>query len=478
MPKSTLYWHDYETFGTDPMRDRPVQFAGIRTDEELNIIGDPLVLYCKPARDVLPQPEACLVTGITPQKALTAGLCEAQFIRRIHRELAAPHTCSVGYNSIRFDDEVTRHTLYRNLFDPYAHEWQHGNSRWDIIDMVRLTRALRPEGIEWPEQDDGAPSFQLDRLTAANDIAHDGAHDALADVYATIALAGLIKRCRPKLYAYLFQNRGKHQVAEILHLGALKPVLHVSGKYAARQGCIALVVPLARHPLNANGAIVYDLSADPDPLLDLSVAEIQKRVFTARAALPQNSERIPLKIVHLNKCPVIVPESVLRAHDAERLAIDRGQCQRHLKKIKKSQNLSAKVRKVFDGNDRPVETDPDLMLYGGGFFSNGDKAAMKWLRSLTPAQLKDAKPAFEDPRLPEMVFRYRARNYPETLDGGEIIRWEAYRRTRLTQSGGGGSIVLEEYWEKLNALRADSESIQAHKAILDELAAYGRGLIR
>jgi exodeoxyribonuclease-1 len=162
---TSFYWHDYETFGADPSRDRPVQFAGLRTDAELNVVGESLVIYSRPADDYLPHPQACLVTGISPQLALQQGVPEAEFIRQIHEELALPGTCGVGYNSLRFDDEVTRYTLYRNFYDPYAREWQNGNSRWDIIDMVRATCALRPEGIEWPLREDGLPSFRLEDLT-------------------------------------------------------------------------------------------------------------------------------------------------------------------------------------------------------------------------------------------------------------------------------------------------------------------------
>ncbi|MCZ6830365.1 MAG: exodeoxyribonuclease I, partial [Gammaproteobacteria bacterium] len=226
--KGTFYWHDYETFGIDPSRDRPVQFAGVRTDAKLNIVGEPLMLFSQPARDVLPHPEACLVTGITPQKALAEGVPEVEFIARIHAELARPGTCGVGYNSIRFDDEVTRYPLYRHFYDPYEREYREGNSRWDIIDMVRLTHALRPDGINWPLREDGYPSFRLEQLTDANGIGHEAAHDALSDVYATLAMARLIRDTHPRLYDYVLNNRGKQAVQQQLDIVAMKPVLHVS----------------------------------------------------------------------------------------------------------------------------------------------------------------------------------------------------------------------------------------------------------
>jgi exodeoxyribonuclease-1 len=209
---NSFYWHDYETFGVDPSRDRPSQFAGLRTDQDLNPIGEPLVIYCQPQKDILPSPAACLITGITPQLALEKGLPEPTFIDLIHRELSQPMTCGVGYNSIRFDDEVSRYCLYRNFYDPYQREWKNGNSRWDILDMLRLMRALRPEGIEWADHEPGRPSFKLEHLTAANNIAHEAAHDALSDVTATIAMAKLVKQKQPRLFDYVVNNRSKKVV--------------------------------------------------------------------------------------------------------------------------------------------------------------------------------------------------------------------------------------------------------------------------
>ncbi|MBN4065578.1 exodeoxyribonuclease I, partial [Desulfocapsa sp. AH-315-G09] len=279
----TLYWHDYETWGADPRRDRPAQFAGIRTDTELNIIGKAQVNYCKPAQDVLPEPQACLITGLTPQAALADGLCEAEFMAEIYREFMQPGTCGVGYNSLRFDDEFTRYGFYRNFFDPYAREWRNGNSRWDIIDMLRLTHALRPEGIEWPTNEDGVTSFRLEALTSANNISHEGAHDALSDVHATISLARLVRDRHPKLYDYLFDMRDKRKVAGSLNLREQQTVLHVSSMFPAKTGCISPVIPLAPHPTNKNGIIIFDLRHDPEALLSLDVEEIQKRLFTRSA---------------------------------------------------------------------------------------------------------------------------------------------------------------------------------------------------
>lgn len=460
----TFYWHDYETFGTDPRRDRPVQFAGIRTDFDFNIVDDPLVVYCKPAADCLPHPDACLITGISPQLAERKGVCEAEFIRLIHEQLAQPNTCTLGYNSLRFDDEVTRNCLYRNFYDPYAREWQNGNSRWDLIDVVRAARALRPEGIEWPNNEDGGPSFRLDQLTRVNNIAHEAAHDALSDVYATLAITKLVKLAQPKLYRFLLQHRVKSEALGLLQLGSFKPVVHISGKYSAAKNCLAIVLAVCKHPSNNNGIVVYDLSVDPEPLFSLSVEEIQQRIFTATADLPEGVARIPLKTVHINKCPVLAPVSVIRPDDAQRLGIDLALCNAHIDKIKAVTGLAEKLAAVFVGQvyaqpdaagGERSRTDPDLEIYSGGFFSENDKKQMVKIRLMPPEQLSKSVFKFTDSRLPEMLFRYRARNYPETLNADEQVRWNEFCVNRLTDCQAGAGIVLDNYLSRLKELRRD-----------------------
>ena len=470
---NTLYWHDYETFGTDPRFDRPVQFAGIRTDEDLNIVGEPLMIFCQLAEDALPHPEACLITGITPQQAQREGVNEAEFIARIHQELAEPGTCGVGYNSLRFDDEFTRYTLFRNFYDAYAREWQNGNSRWDIIDMVRLTRALRPEGIEWPDREDGNPSFRLEALTAANGIEHVGAHDALVDVYATINLAKLIKQQQPKLYDFVYQNRRKQAIAPLLNLRDKTPVIHVSRMYPSQYCGTAMVVPLARDPYNNNGIIVYDLRHDPSDLLELDAAELRERLFTASDALPEGVKRPALKTVHINKCPIIVPVSTLDDAAAERLQIDRQQHHQHLEMLRNAGDLNDKLEQIFIKTEFEPLDDPDASLYSGGFFSDRDKNKMAIIREATPEQLGSLTLPFDDPRLSEMLFRYRARNWPQSLSTAEQEQWQQFRQQRLLQPATDKILSLTQYFESINYCR-DNDLSERQQQVLDELEQYGQ----
>lgn len=482
MPEETFYWHDYETFGTDPARDRPVQFAGQRTDAGLNPIGEPLVIYARPADDYLPQPAACLVTGITPQVALERGLPECEFIARIHGELAAPGTCGVGYNSLRFDDEVTRNTLYRNLFDPYAREWKHGNSRWDVIDALRAAYALRPEGIEWPLREDGMPSFRLEDLTRANGIEHAAAHDALSDVTATIAVAGLLRDRQPKLYSYMLRLRSKSAVSAMLDIDAMKPVLHVSGMFGADRYNIGLVVPLLAHPVNRNEIICFDLGADPGDLIELDAASLRERLYTRGDDLPAGVQRPGLKSVHINRSPVLVPARMADARTAARVGLDGDSCRRHLALLRDwrradPEDFRGKLAAIHAPREREENTDPDTQLYSGGFLGDGDRQTLDGLRKLAPEALAAAAPAFHDPRLAEMFFRYRARNYPQSLSEAERERWDAFRLHRLSGDAPGYPLGLEAYQAELDQRLAALPPGSPEQPLLEALQAWGDTLL-
>jgi len=469
----SIYWYDYETFGTDPARDRPAQFAGLRTDLALRPLAPPLVHYCKPTPDYLPQPDACLITGITPQLALEQGIPECDFIASINAEFSVPETCVAGYNNIRFDDEVTRYTLYRNLFDPYAREWRHGNSRWDLIDVMRMTYALRPDGIVWPADEEGKPVFKLDRLTAANGIEHVGAHDARSDVRATIDLARLLLDKQPRLFAFLMNHRGKSHAARLLGLGKLEPVVHASSRFAAEKGCVAIIVALAKHPRNSQSIVTYDLSVDPEPLLSLGAEELHHRLYTPRSELGDGVERVALKSVHLNKCPALAPMSVVRPQDAERLGLDLPRCHSHLARLRQARDLGQKIKEIFTIDRREKSTeDPDLMLYDG-FFSDRDRRVLNDLKAFAPEQLAVARPEFEEPRLTEMLFRYRARNYPETLTESEQTVWRDFCRKRLTDKRLGASLTLDEFHQRIIALE-EVPLLPRQRQILTELRAYSQ----
>jgi exodeoxyribonuclease-1 len=461
----TLLFHDYETFGISPALDRPAQFAAIRTDLELNPIGEPFEIFCQPANDYVPTPGACLVTGITPQQAQRKGVSEAEFINQINQHFSEPGTCGVGYNSIRFDDEVTRYTLYRNFFDPYAREWQNGNSRWDLIDLARACYALRPEGIEWPIDDQGQVSFRLERLTEANDLSHQNAHDAVSDVRATIALAKLIKSAQPRLYDYYFNLRHKREVTKLFDLIHHKPLVHVSGMFGAAQGCVSWVAPVDWHPINNNAMMVIDLNQDITPLIELDSESIRTRLYTKRSELPSDALPIPVKLVHINKCPFLASAATLSAERGEALGLDRLQCRKSLEALKTHPEIRDKLIEVYSqARDFEASDNPDQALYNG-FFTAADRANMERVRAADPVDLSKEHFQFDDERLNRMLFRYKARNFPYALTEDERLRWQAYRQSILPQAIEKSVVELESLAQQLGQ--------DEHKlAILKQLYEY------
>lgn len=451
MSDSTFLWHDYETWGMDPRRDRPAQFAAVRTNTALEEVEEPIMLYCRPADDFLPHPEAVMLTGISPQEAMAKGINEADFFRQINTAFSQPGTCGAGYNSIRFDDEVTRFGLYRNFIDPYSREWRNGNSRWDIIDLLRLAYALRPEDINWPTKEDGTVSFKLEDLTAANDIEHNGAHDALSDVRATLALARLIKKLKPRLYDYFFNLRSKHEAARMLDLRGHDVVLHVSRMYSAAEGCIAPVLPLLRHPRNTNEIIVYDLRCDPHSFLRMTVDELEENLYTRNEDFPKDIKIIALKGVHLNKSPALAPTNTLTSEMAVQWRIDWQQVEQHRRQLLADAALKTRLAELYLRGPDIGLPDVDTALYTG-FISKNDRRLCDALLLKSSEQLADWLPDFADQRLSSLYFRYRARNWPETLNDKEKDQWRQFCEARLFSGEFGNELTLYKYQQILEEM--------------------------
>jgi len=472
----TFLWYDLETFGKNPRWDRVAQFAAVRTNEQFEAVEDPIVLYCRITPDYIPDPYACMITGITPQESLEKGLREYDFIKAIDKEFSRPGTCVVGYNSIRFDDEFIRNLYYRNFMDPYKREYADGNSRWDILDIVRATHDLRPEGIQWPLNEEGGPVFKLEKLSEANGIVHEHAHDALSDVYATIGMARLIAEKQPRLYNYFFEHRQKDELKRIINLDTREPLVHTSGMFTSPLGCTTLVAPLVVDPLIRNAIHCFDLRYDPSPLMELSVEEIRRRVFTPRKELEEEGiERIPLKDINIGKCPVVAPLATLDDEAARRLGIDREQCLEHSRILSSEPGLLQKVREVFNQDKSKyysVEDDPDLQIYSGGFFRDDDKIRMKILHQTPPEELKTLTLNFYDPRIPEMLRRFIGRNFPSTLNEKEMAAWKSACAGRILFPKARGALDHGGFLKVLENLKYSTDVTPAQKLVVKELEKY------
>jgi len=454
---ASIFWYDYETTGINPRSDRPLQVAGIRTDHDLNEIAAPVNLYCRPSDDILPHPMACMITGITPQRLAQAGLGEGEFMTRVHAELAAPGTCGAGYNTLRFDDEMTRYSLYRNFFDPYAREWQGGNSRWDLIDIMRTAYALRPEGIEWPERE-GKVSLKLELLTAANGLEHGQAHDALSDVRATIALARLVRERQPRLYQWLFELRSKHKVMDQIRL--LQPLIHISGRFSAARHYLGVVLPLAWHPRNRNALIVCDLQQAPEALWSETAEALRSRLYSRHEDLAPGQLPVPLKLIQVNRCPVLAPLNVLRPENIQRLQLDLPLYQARAQALRDHlPQWQASLEGIYREENFAASADPEQQLYDG-FIGDRDRRMCEQVRLAEPQALAGSNWMFDDARLPELLWRYRARNFPDTLAPAEQQAWLEFCRLRLSDPAAGAPLTLAAFDQAMAEAGAQAGSEQ------------------
>ncbi|MCJ8312874.1 MAG: exodeoxyribonuclease I [Saccharospirillaceae bacterium] len=466
MNQPTLLWYDYETFGAKVRQDRPAQIAMIRTDLELNIIEEPINIFCQPDADMVPSPMACFITGISPQAANAKGVPEPEFARLIYEQMMRPQTCVVGYNSIRFDDEIGRFLFYRNFFDPYSREFKNGNSRWDLLDVTRLCYALRPQGINWPKGDNGKTTFKLDRLCPANGIEHENAHDAVSDVKATIEFARKIKQAQPKLYDFAFAKRNKHNVSDILNVGSMKPIVHVSGMFPVENGCLSLVVPLVTNPNNQNEVICWDLSKDCSELASASSEELKKRLFQRSSELEEGQERIGLKGLHINKCPIVAPVSVLTVDNAERLGIDLSSLKQQLEKLN-TIKFRQKLLAIYDQKPDFAVLEAQQALYDG-FISYADRAKLNQCLLFDSSSLANPMFEFDDERLSELLFLYRAKHYPDSLNIKEVKKWREYLIHAFNDQNISSGHSIE------SALKECNELIVLHPNlnVLHEVQAY------
>ena len=413
-----------------------MQFAGQRTDMELAPVGEPVNILVKMTDDALPSPGAINVTKITPQQTLMDGMSEAEFCKYIIEEIFVPETVAVGYNTVRFDDEFMRAILWRNFYDAYEWEWKDGRSRWDMLDVVRLTRALRPEGIKWPFKDDGKPTNRLELLTKLNGLSHEHAHDALSDVYATIAVAKLIKEKQPELFKFLFSIRSKNDVKKIVNLDEKKPFVYASGRYASEFNKTTVAFPLTS---GRNGnVLVYDLRYNLDELLDEKSqgdSDLGEGEATSLDHEEQQKSRSVFPVVKelcLNKCPAVAPLGVLDKNDGwEKIGLARETIEQNLKTLLEHPEFAEQMREEYENRPEfPPAVEPEMALYDG-FLNDADRTKVAKVHDAKPNELADFHPNFIDERLPELLLHYKGRNYPEALSESEAEKYEGYRRARL-----------------------------------------------
>lgn len=466
---STFFFYDLETSGLNPRHDRIMQFAGQRTTLDFEPIGEPYNILVKLNDDTLPSPDALMVTGITPQSTQADGLTEAEFAKLLMDEVFIEDTITVGFNNIRFDDEFIRALFWRNFTDPYEWSWRDGRSRWDLLDVVRMTRALRPDGIEWPFVD-GKESNRLELLTKINGIDHFKAHDALSDVEALIAVTKLIKEKQPQLYSHLFAYRDKKKVAELINLDDKKPFVYVSGQYDSEYHKATVAFPLTSG--RNHNVVVYDLRYDPTPFLSMSSTELAKIFFaTWEDRQKEGFQKLPIKELQYNRAPAVAPIGVLERDGGwQRIGLEEVTVKKHRDILLSSPQFAENIRSLLEGRPEfAKEKDAEAQLYEG-FVPDVDKLRIDKVRNASGNELADLHPDFTDERLSQLLLHYKARNYPQSLAEDEVAAWETWRAERIKGQ-------LPGFVARLQQLAAIHGNDDSKSFILQELQLWAESIV-
>ncbi len=476
---ASFFFYDVETSGFSPRTARIMQFAGQRTDINLKPVGDPVNVLITVSPDILPDPDAVLITGITPQMTVADGLTEAEFLKLFYEQVALPGTIFAGFNNVRFDDEFIRFLNYRNFYDAYEWQWKDGSSRWDLLDVVRMTRALRPEGIEWPFAPDGKPTNRLEFLTAVNKLGHDNAHDALADVQATIAVAALVQSRQPDLFQYLLEHRDKKAVKAVVETGA--PFAYTSGRYSSQFLHTTAAVLLGKH-VEQDAALVYDLRFDPTPFIKMSVDDL----LAAWKYNPDpDAARLPVKTLKYNRTPAVAPLGVMKDRAVQqRLELPLELVTKHLEILKKHYTeFAKKIAAVVARLDKQRATEQtalvdnqltvDERLYDG-FIDGADKHVERAIRAARPEELTELAGSLQDSRLRNLLPLYKARNFPQALTAEERTNWDAYCHHKLFDGGQASRAAM--YFARLEELTAGKPTSK-QQYLLEELKLYGESIL-
>ena len=360
-----------------------------------------------------------------------------------------------------------RFGLCRNLLPVYDREWKNGNSRWDLLDPLRMAWALRPEGLNWPEVQ-GRVSFKLEDLTQANGIGHEQAHDALADVYATLALAQKLKAAQPKLYAYLFNHRRKDALRQIVNPYQAQAFVHTSGMLGHERHYTSVFYPLMPHPNNSNAIICVDLNQDFSIWPELTTEDFHHALFTPGDQRNENHPYVGIKGVHLNRAPAVAPLSVLLPETQARLGLD-------LEEILMNQEWMAAYKPQLIAKLKPLynqafaeETQQrvDEMLYAG-FINPQDQHMLIQLQTQPTETWDTQHPPFSDERLIELYFLAKGRNSPQALTDQEKAQWLIHCRQAISDPKMPTN--LHNWQEKLHKADLNPMQQQTYRSYVEQL---------
>jgi exodeoxyribonuclease I len=288
----SFVFYDTETTGTNTYFDQILQFGAIHTDDELNEL-DRFECRCRLDGHVVPSAGAFRVTGMTIGKVTAADLpTHYEMVCQLKEQLEkwCP-TTFVGWNTLSYDEHLLRQAFYKCLHPPYLTN-TNGNQRSDMLKLAQCAEAFSKDVLTVPLNEKGKPTFKLDQLAPANGFHHLNAHDAMADVEATIFICRLIKHRAPEAWQQMLHCAAKARVEEVIHGSAVFMLREYYG--SVREYALTR---LGEEP-NGFAPLAYDLSIDSHQLHVMSDTELSSRL--------KRSPR-PIRRIRTNAAPFVTP---------------------------------------------------------------------------------------------------------------------------------------------------------------------------
>lgn len=450
-------FYDTETTGSDPVFDQILQFGAIRTDDDLTIV-DRFDTRCRLLPHMVPSPEALLVTGLTAGQIVDPALASHfAMVRDIRARLMSwSPAVFAGYNSLEFDEMLLRQAFYQTLHPPYLTN-SNGNSRADILQIVLAANVFEPSALSFTRRPDGKPSFRLDQLAPANGFQHANAHEAVADVEATIHIARCLKAHVPAFWDHAVRLGRRSFAIDY----ALAEPLRLYTEFHYNRPHHWLVAPLAIDPGNPSQVVSYDLAIDPETVAPLDDAALVRRLVTT----PK-----PLRAIKANACPMILPwargEGLVSSFD-----LGESELRRRRRRLDDDAALRERLLSAQARIARPYPVSPHVedRIYES-FPTAADQRRMESFQRADWAGRGAAIATFDDDRIKELALRLVHAECPDVLDAESRVAGDRALKARLLVSDKAPWLTLPHAIAQTDELLEHAGSADA--ARLRDLRAY------
>ena len=415
-------FYDTETTGLETAFDQILQFGAIRTDDDLNEV-ERINVRCRLLPHVVPSPGALLATGIRPATLVDPSLpSHYEAIQQIRAKLLEwSPAIIIGYNSLDFDENFLRQALFQTLHPTYLTN-TNGNVRGDVMRMVMATAIYAPNAISVPINDRGRDIFKLDQLAPANGFAHDHAHDAIADVEATIHMARLVRDRAPEIWDTMMGATRKQDVSELI---MSEPMFAHTAVYHASPYTY-LVTCCGQNPQDNGQLAVFDLAFDPEPYLDNSVEEL--------VGVLEGSPK-PIRSIRANAQPILMSSEHL-PDSAKAAGVDGAERQRRVEVIQGNPGFRERVGEALAARyaDEPPSPHVEKRIYDG-FPSSSDQALLQQIHEMPWEDRAAVVDQLEDDRLKEFGTRLIYFDQPEALPEAKRAELDDWRARRVLGEG-------------------------------------------